>query len=286
MQTLLRLASTPSTSKSNRRRRIVSEDQSEELQLKPLELELRETRKCLSQLQDELARTKNRLNQTVAVSEESSKEIARLMEQNEILKNNHTSLEVPVDNGEIMSIRVLTDHGVQTDPETFEIGSREDEFPIVTSQLAPPEVNDTNLEKLVEELGTATKVKVDLLKELTKVNKEAERTRHLHQDQVLKLERELESLQGDLAKNREDQLEKDTLRDRMKDDYERKLRIQGIFIAKLKQKEKDVEKVLKEKGTGDKRLQEGEREIEKLNVQIATLKKKLKDGIVDFLTNR
>jgi DNA repair exonuclease SbcCD ATPase subunit len=62
----------------------------------------------------------------------------------------------------------------------------------------------------------------------------------------------------------------------MKEDYERKLKIQESHLQKARQKLKDAEKSVKLQVDGRK-IQEKQTEIEKLNVQINGLKKKIKD---------
>jgi hypothetical protein len=83
--------------------------------LKPLEIELRETRKYLTQMEDDLSRANIMLHQNEAIAEESSKEVARLREQNEHLQKmlmDHGF--APEVNQEIVSIKVFTDAMVQT----------------------------------------------------------------------------------------------------------------------------------------------------------------------------
>ena len=93
----------------------------------------------------------------------------------------------------------------------------------------------------------------------------------------MRLERELESSQREVKKLIEEHQEKETLRDRARDDYERKIKHQESTVQKLKQKQKELEKSVKDKGSGDKRLQECHQEIEKLTALVSTLKKKVKD---------
>ena len=282
-----RAPSTNLVARSLRRKRITSDDLRDDdvTNVKPLEMELRETRKYLSQMEDELQRTKIRLHQTEAISEKSSAEISRLMEMNEAFR---TGKNLDKDQPEIMSIKVLAEASIQTsftliNEENFNDNTDMNESAAVESQQNYPVFSSTqnpadmNIEKLAEELSIATKAKVDLLKELSKVNKEAEKTRHHHQDQVFKLERELESFQREMNKIMEDHHEKDVLKDRVKDDYERKIKHQENAIQKLKLKQKELEKTLRDKGSGDRRLQECQQEVEKLTIQIAGLKKKIKE---------
>ncbi|KAJ3307105.1 Chromosome-associated kinesin kif4a [Kappamyces sp. JEL0829] len=285
-----------SVARTNRRKRINTDEnstvhrESDEGLLKPLEMELRETRKYLGQMEDELNRTRIRLQQMEAVSEKSSLEIARLMEENGHLKAKGlaapSGLPKSEDSSEIVSVKVLSDAAVQTSHEQESPGSllpkspvaavdpnESFDFPVFTSQ-GPV---DANVERLTEELGLATKAKVDLLKELSKVNKEAEKTRHAHADQMLKLERELEAAQREMHRLIDEHQEKDLARERIKEDLERRLKHQESAILKYKHKQKDLEKTLQDKGSGARRLQESQQEIEKLASQVTSLKKKIKD---------
>lgn len=85
-------------------------------------------------------------------------------------------------------------------------------------------------------------------------------------------------MQGQLNKFAEEHQEKDAMKDRAREDCERKIKNQESIIFKLKQKLNDLEKNLRDKGNGDKRLLEMEKECEKLVGQISSLKKKVKDG--------
>ncbi|KAJ3275954.1 hypothetical protein HDV01_006821 [Terramyces sp. JEL0728] len=259
-----RTPSSNSHARQARRKRIGSEDchlLAEDAHLKPLEMELRETRKCLAQMEDELARTKTQLLQSVAVSEQSSKEIARLMEMNEMIHEGQTIDE----KREIMSIKVLNESSTQTATQS---NDDDENYPVHTSRT---EEMNAQTEKYVEDLNLATKAKVDLLKELS------EKMRHHHIDQTQKLEREIESLQRELLKSKDEVQEKENQKDKLKEEYERKLKLQESTNSKLKQRQKDLEKNLKDKGSGDRRLQESQQEIEKLTAQITNLKKKAKD---------
>lgn len=180
-----RAPSTNSVARSQRRKRITSEDHGDESHSKSLEMELRETRKYLGQMEEELNRTRIRLKQTEAVSEQSSLEISKLMELNDSLRNSRVVEHVEHEGGqEIMSIKVLADAGVQTVHDNNDYPSAEEVFTSVsqadmngsvTNQSQAEfifERGDMSVEKMAEELTIATKVKVDLLKELSKVNKE------------------------------------------------------------------------------------------------------------------
>jgi hypothetical protein len=162
-----RAPSTNSMARSYRRKRMGS-DTNDDGALKPLETELRETRKYLSQMEDQLSTTKIMLQQTEAISEESSREISRLREQNDILREKlltGNGDEMSEKQREIMSIKVLTDISVQTNHSDAE------EYPVHIHN-SEVKLSDIPVEKLTQELALATKAKVDLLKELSKQNKE------------------------------------------------------------------------------------------------------------------
>lgn len=84
-------------------------------------------------MEGELSRAKIILQQNEAVSEETTREIMRLREQNEILKERLFCGYVDDSHDkqrEIMSIKVLTDAGSQTvASNTIDIGNPE-EFPV------------------------------------------------------------------------------------------------------------------------------------------------------------
>jgi hypothetical protein len=160
----------------------------------------------------------------------------------------------------------------------------EDEFFPVHSRVEKSEdstAEDTDgaqlsVERLSHELSAAIKTKVELLRELTKSNKEAERQRHAHSDQVQKMERETDQLQRDLARMQQDASEKDAAREKVKEECERKLRAQETVLNKYKQRQKELEKSLALKSTSEKTQQLNQQEIERLNVVIAQCKKKHK----------
>lgn len=71
--------------------------------------------------------------------------------------------------------------------------------------------------------------------------------------------------------------EKDQAREKLKDELDRKIKLQESTIQKYKQKQKEMEKNLKWSGGGDQHYQRSQQEIERLTLQIQTLKKKLKE---------
>jgi DNA repair exonuclease SbcCD ATPase subunit len=182
--------------------------------------------------------------------------------------------------GEIVSIKLLTDAGIQASSEDIAAAFDED-FPVhvikdasLTEQQELPAVS---VEKLTYELSLTTKAKVELLRELTKANKDAEKMRHAHMDHTQKLERELEQLQRDLVKLQEDNEEKEQLREKSKEECDRKVKHQESTINKYKQKVKELERNIKDKTAADRKLQDNQQEVERLNQAIVQSKKKLKE---------
>ena len=159
---------------------------------------------------------------------------------------------------------------------------------LVSSSLdtsEPVEANNPAIQKLSEELGMAIKAKVDLLKELSKANKESEKLRHSHADHVQKLERELESLQRELDRLYEENEEKEQGKERIKEEYERKLKSQESVLIKYKDKQRELEKSLKEKSQNDKKMHDHLQEIDRLNQLISQSKKKQKEDQDKFTEN-
>ena len=99
---------------------------------------------------------------------------------------------------------------------------------------------NASYEDLVQDLSAAIKAKVDLLKDLSKASKElifvflyglllkllyrSERMRHQLSDKIQKLERELEASERELSKALEESREKDATKDKIKEEYERKVK--------------------------------------------------------------
>jgi kinesin family protein 4/21/27 len=266
-----RAPSTNSVARSHRRKRLGSDEGlADDLHLKPLETELRESRRYLGQLEEELARTKIILQQNEAISLESSKEITRLMHLNDSLRERLTAIDPNADkeHHEILSVKAVSEIGIQTG-ETSSI--------ITVGDLA----TETSTEKLVDELAHATKAKVDLLKELSKSNKDSEKQRHLHADQMQKLERELDLKDREINRLQDEIQSREHAKEKMRDDFERKLRNQENQLVKHKSKLKELEKSLKYNNP-DRKLVESQQEIEKLQHQVQTFKKRVKEDLEKF----
>lgn len=252
----------------------------EEISMKPLEVELRETRRYLAQIEEELASTKIKLHQNEAVAQESSTEIDRLQRSlSHIMHDPNVSKE----KGEIVSIKLLNEIGVQTTASDDYNSNDEENFPVhITPRINPISEEDDsnqplNIEKLSQELSIAMKAKVDLLRELSKSNKDIEKMRHAHMDHVQKLERELEQSQRDLVKFQEENEEKELMREKLKDDHDRKIKLLESTIIKYKQRQKELERSIKDKSATDRKLLDNQQEFERLNQIILQSKKKLKE---------
>ncbi|KAI8927790.1 hypothetical protein BC831DRAFT_451090 [Entophlyctis helioformis] len=216
--------------------------------------------------------------------------------------------------GSIMSIKILNEVASQTEPIALAAESvhavhtyqqqddydgslsqaEESEFPVhirYANQhsdvlaILPSASNvagSRDHSKLTQELNTVMKAKVDLLRELSKVNKEAEKARHTYLDGIQRLERELDAAQRELAKVQDETHERDQAKDKLKEEYERKLKIQESNLQKLKTKTKELERGIRDKDNSEKRLQDSQQEMEKVHAQLATWKKKLREDTEKF----
>lgn len=275
------IVSKVSDSKARRERRLSKLPiQDDEIVMKPLEVELRESRKYLTQIEEELSRTKNRLYQNEAIVEESSAEVARLQSTIEKLMSG-------ADPSEFKNFsKLLSEVAVQT----HSCESEEQRFPVhmINAEINQEDFDESaepvskKLEKLGNELTLAMKSKVELLRELSKANKDSERLRHTHADQIQRLERELEQVQRDSDRSIAENVEKDAVREKMKEDCDRKLKQQESVVNSYKSRQKDLERTIKEKHVADKRLQDNQQESERLLQQVASLKKKIKDDLEKF----
>jgi hypothetical protein len=146
--------------------------------VKPLEVELREMRRYLTQIEDELASTKIKLRQNEAVAWESSTEIDRL--QNKLSSLMGDSKTGRDEKSEILSIKLLAEMAVQTNPQEDHHRIHYPDDEIISSHVSPRiietgqqpiEGQSLSVEKLTHELSITMKAKVDLLRELSKLNK-------------------------------------------------------------------------------------------------------------------
>ena len=69
----------------------------------------------------------------------------------------------------------------------------------------------------------------------------------------------------------------------MKDEYERKLKLQESATLKFKTKYKELEKSSRDKDHIERKLQDSLQELEKLNLQQSIWKKKMKEGKLLFI---
>ena len=279
--------------------------------LKPLEIELLEARKRISEL-EETIQTSDQTENIKSEFEIAKQTVHELLSVNELLKQKNLEMHNEMnairqqtaeselkkeDNSSIMSIKVLNETGCQTESlisgqEFAKVVSDESEYPVHTNRAFSPYAADgvaaegqetlPSPQKLVQELNAVMKAKVDLLRELSKVNKEAERARHTHFDSMQRLERELDASQRSLIKMQDEHIDKESAREKMKEEYERKLKLQETQLQRLKTKAKDLEKNVRDKELAEKRLLESHQDIEKLHSQISAMKKKAKEESEKF----
>ncbi|KAH9269335.1 hypothetical protein BASA83_008558 [Batrachochytrium salamandrivorans] len=259
-------------------------------------------------LKPEMQLTKENDNQHIM--DNTYAEVSLLRQVNSDLQRENVSIQNEMDmlrqvklplmnqnsgDSEIMSIKVLNETGCQTEASSFstieKIGSDDLDFKVHTStelslQLADGQTkgvdSDPNTRQVTQEFNALMKAKVDLLRELTKTNKESEKSRHIYQDGVQKLERELENLQREIIKLKNEQHESEQAKEKLKEEYERKMKTQKTNLLNLKNKSKDLERGIRDKEYSDKRLQESQQEIEKLHTQQVSWRKKLKEDSEKF----
>ncbi|KAI8906690.1 P-loop containing nucleoside triphosphate hydrolase protein [Gorgonomyces haynaldii] len=245
---------TPSDARA-KRRSIRQRSEQDDGNSKSLEVELRETRRYLSQIEEELSSTKTMLRQNEAIAQESAFEVSRLQRSlSKVLQGQKATQE---------DLRFMNDKSVQT------LESEQD-FPVHSAE-------HENNERLNQELQQTLKAKVDLLKELSKSNKENERLRHSFGDQIQKLERELESNKREMDRLHGEIEDKEHQKEKLKEEHERKIKTMESHLQKAKQKLKETEKSSKDKSFSEKKHQDNLHEIERLQQNLSHLKKKLKD---------
>ncbi|KAL5032002.1 hypothetical protein RTP6_000158 [Batrachochytrium dendrobatidis] len=230
----------------------------------------------------------------VQVNSDLKRESLSLQNKNDLLRNELRSLqEHSGGEASIMSIQVLNETGCQTEMPLSSIHHEDGiiEFPVHINPEFSLHMNqennvepelETNTRHYTHEFNALMKAKVDLLRELSKANKESEKARHAYHDGIQKLERELETTHREVAKLKNEQLESDQTKERLKEEYERKLKSQETHLLNLKNKVKDLERGIRDKDNSDKRFQESQQEIEKMSIQIAMWKKKLKEESEKF----
>ena len=101
------------------------------------------------------------------------------------------------------------------------------------------------MEKQTQDLSAAIKAKVDLQKELSKVSREAEKSKHAQQILINRLEREIEQSNNEIIKLQTDIKSKDAEKIKLLDENDRKMKAQDNNVLKLRSKIKDLEKELK-----------------------------------------
>ena len=101
------------------------------------------------------------------------------------------------------------------------------------------------MEKQTQDLSAAIKARVDLQKELSKVTKEAEKSKHAQQILISRLEREIEQSNNEIKKLKKDISNKDAEKIKLLDENDRKLKAQDNNVLKLRSKIKELEKDLK-----------------------------------------
>nr|KAJ3422819.1 hypothetical protein HK105_006191 [Polyrhizophydium stewartii] len=272
-----------------------TDDASSSATLRPLEKELHEAQKRVADLEAALAQ----MQEQHRMLESSHSEITLLRQINSDLKLENLTMQSEIealrqetlmglapdqDVQGIVSIKILNEAASQTEPALALTNS------VMVRRAYPGYQEPENggddgaeveagpsVQQLTEELNVLMRAKVDLSRELSKANREAEKARHGYLDSIQRLERELDVAQRELAKAHEDQLERDQAKEKQKDEYERKLKVQETAIQKLKAKTKELERGVRDKDNSEKRLQDSQQEIEKAHAQLAAWRKKLRE---------
>ncbi|KAJ3284106.1 hypothetical protein HK104_010084 [Borealophlyctis nickersoniae] len=228
----------------------------------------------------------------------------------------HKGTKAMVEDGYMTEDERENGRGVESEGETTEVedhieNEEDDDYPVHvnTSSRDTQKINEDSSHadsQAARELSVANKARVELLRELAKTNKEyvsgtslglnnvhsinarvtdrrAEKTRQHHMEKVQKLERELEAVQRELVKVRDEAGEKDVAKEKMKDEYERKMKHLESQLSKSKTKQKEQEKIASAKEHSDRKIQELLHEVERLNAVVAGLKKKMKEGVCVYM---
>ncbi|KAJ3029213.1 hypothetical protein HK097_005840, partial [Rhizophlyctis rosea] len=128
-----------------------------------------------------------------------------------------------------------------------------------------------------QKLDHANKARVELVKELAKSHKAAEKMKQHYEDIVQRLKREVEGWEREVKRVKGEAGEKEVAKDKLKEEYERKLRNSEGQISKLKQKHKESEKLVGAKEALERRATDLQAEVEKLSGVVSGLKKKMKE---------
>ncbi|KAJ3035425.1 hypothetical protein HDV00_003979 [Rhizophlyctis rosea] len=128
-----------------------------------------------------------------------------------------------------------------------------------------------------QKLDHANKARVELVKELHKAHKAAEKMKQHYADVIQRLEREVEGWEREVAKMKGEVGEKEAMKEKLREEYERKLRNLEGQITKLKQKHKEHEKLSIAKEGLERKVVELQAEVEKVAGVASGLRKKMKE---------
>ncbi|KAJ1344444.1 hypothetical protein BSLG_001004 [Batrachochytrium salamandrivorans] len=166
-----------------------------------------------------------------------------------------------------------------------QIGSDDLDFKVHTStelslQLADGQTkgvdSDPNTRQVTQEFNALMKAKVDLLRELTKTNKESEKSRHIYQDGVQKLERELENLQREIIKLKNEQHESEQRASKKLKNYIRNRYLGGKKLKEDSEKFSELEhRHTKEIAALGRKIEDDSKRIRQLELQVELSRKKL-----------
>ncbi|KAI9203309.1 uncharacterized protein BJ171DRAFT_510320 [Polychytrium aggregatum] len=127
------------------------------------------------------------------------------------------------------------------------------------------------------ELNIAMKAKVDAVKDLSRMGKEMDKLKSQFTEKSMRLEKHIEALSRDNAKLDKDLADLEQIKERQKDEYERKIKQLETQIYKLRNKKKEGDRLSKDKESLEKRISDLQQEVERAGSSHSLLKKKLKD---------
>ena len=105
-----------------------------------------------------------------------------------------------------------------------------------------------------------------------------DKLRHQTTDRIQKLSRDLSLSKSELLKLRTEMEEKEIAKEKMRDDYERRVRGFEMQVSKLKTRQKEWERVARDKDVAERKVVELKEEVGRLGVMIGGLKKRVKEG--------
>ncbi|TPX45413.1 hypothetical protein SeMB42_g04027 [Synchytrium endobioticum] len=146
-----------------------------------------------------------------------------------------------------------------------------------SSNLSNPANQSDEEQQLAHDLAAAVRSKGEIARELTRVNKDVERARHQHAEQIYKLEKDLDAAQLEISRLRYEARDRDLAKEKMKEDYERKVRLVEGQLSKLKARQKEFDRVSRDNDQNDRRMTDLQSDMDKLKEQLAVFKKKQKD---------